>query len=191
MDSKLKIKYRKNDKKYVVDYSKVKDREQTRFELFEEMNNSEDLMILLDTSLNKVDPKRSKTHFYNLKEESSFEIIKHYLEESEFDYKIRNVKNNVPRTILGFTSGKSDIVEDILVAIHVPVGMLTREFFDYLLCTHDIMVGIKPNTPIATILRSFSSAEFQRINEIEGFEYTLVDSHWMAYCYTDFEFSNK
>lgn len=188
MDSKLKIKYRKNEKKYIIDYSKVKDRGDTRFELFQMMNSQEDIMVLLDTSLNKADPKQITTCYYDLKEDSSFKVVQNYLEESSYDYKLRRVKRHVPRTILGFSSGKTDIVEDILIAVHIPAGEITREFFDYLLCTHDIMIGIKPITPIASILRDFSSADFQRINEIEGFEYTLVDSHWMAYCYTDFEF---
>lgn len=191
MDSKLKIKYRKNEKKYIVDYSKVKNREETRYELYQEINSKEALMILIDTSLNKADPKQIQTCFYDLKDEASYKVISQYLEESEFEFEIRKVKRSVPRTILGFSSGKSDKVEDVLIAIFVPINKLTREFFEYLLCTHDIMAGIKPNTPIASIFKDFASAQFQRINEIEGFDYTLVDSHLMSYCYTDFEFNTK
>lgn len=188
MDSKLKIKYRKDEKKYVLDYSKVVNIEDTRFEVYENLNQKEAIMVLIDTSLNIADPKKIQKCYYNLKDEGSYTIINNYLEESEFEYRIKRVRRNVPRTILGFTTSKSDLVEDVLVATFIPIGKLTREFFDYLLCTHDVMVGIKPIKPISSVLRDFSSGQFQRIDEIDSFDKTLVDSHWMSYCYTDFEF---
>lgn len=188
MDSKLKIKYRKNEKKYIVDYSKVENREEVRYDLYQQLNSKEAIMILMDTSLNKVDPKKIQTCFYDLKDEDSFKIVEHFLEESDFDYKLKKVNRNVPRTILGFNSGRSDLVEDILIAVFIPINGLNRELFDYLLCTHDVMVGIKPTTAISSMFTDFLSGKFQRINEVKGFEHTLVDSHMMEYFYTDYEF---
>jgi hypothetical protein len=188
VDKKLKIKYRKSENKYIVDYSKTSDTKQVRFELLEQLNNKEDAIVYIDTSLNKADEKYAKGLFYDLTKEDSRDMIIKYLEESGFEFEYRFRKRELVVTLLGFSTSKKDIVEDTLMIIIVPKGTMTNEFFNYLLCTHDYMMGIKPTNPTSTYISDFLTNDFKRIDTIEGFTYKLVDSHFMRHFYTGYPF---
>lgn len=188
MDKKLKIKHRKKENKYIVDYGKVMDKEAIRYELLTMLNHDKNMMVFVDTSMNKIQESLAQGHYFDLCQEGSLHIVSNYLEESGLEYKLRIRKRTENRVIMGFSTGKKELVEDVLIAINVPRGTLTRELFDYTMCTHDFIIGISPTEPTAAIMRSFSNNEFDRLDETQGFEQILVDSHWMGYFYTDYKF---
>ncbi len=188
MGTKLKIKYRKKEDMYVVDYSRVANRKKTRFELLQILNKDKELVIFIDTSLGKIDKKHSTGDYYDFENENSRKTLVDYLIEQHLEYRLRSRKRESSVKMFGISTGKRKIVEDILVAVVVEKEKLSEELFDYLLCTHDYSIGIDATKDLSSIIREFSNADYIRLDEMEWFDTTLVDSHFLGFMYTGYKF---
>jgi len=188
MDKKLKIKYRKKENMYVVDYFRVKDKFNVRFELLSGLSTKHDMIVLLDSCLGMLDKKEAVTDYLDIRNKESFERIVSYLSDFGYEYKLREKERPEAKSFLGVSLGKVEMKKDQLIGVVVPKNKLTRELFELLMCTHDYMVGIDPIGSASEIIDDFANGKFDRVDNSKGLSHTLVDSHMMGYFYTSYPF---
>ncbi len=187
MDKKLKIKHKKKENMYFVEYSKVKEKEKVRYELLRKLNEKEEVIFFVDTGLGKIDNKKAST-YHDLSEEASRDKLLAYISDHGLGYQFHTRKREVTKTLFGISAGKKTMVEDFLGGIALGKAQMTEELFNLLCCTHDYYIGIHLLKPVDEIFHEFTMDPYWRIDKSECFKHTLVDSHFLMYFYTSYNF---
>jgi len=187
LNKKVKIKLNKEHNKITVDYSKATDQESVKFDMLVQINQTYELLFMINTEL---DMSRNNVKHYrgaNLLVSSEYQDVRKYLDSVGIEYKLQRKNREVTRLILGIATGKKELVEDVLLAVALKKGDLTREFYDLLCCSHDIMLGIDPKKELSVLLGEYENCMFSSTDETKDFNYTLIDSQWMQFFFTNLE----
>ena len=187
MDKKVKIKYRKKENKYIVDYSRVKDIKAERFSILEQINKEHDLFIVLDTEiLGTIDPEMKRENMPLSSREGQNSILGLFVNK-DIPNSMRHKYVDQQKKMFGVPMGKTERIEEVNLAFYFGKQALDYDVFDQLLCIYDYMVGIESLQPIEELLEKFSQGELTRIQDTEAFKYELIDSLYMRHFYTDYE----
>lgn len=188
MDNKLKIKHRKAENKWFIHYNKTKNKKAARFELLKALNDREAMTFFVDTSLG-MSEETGSTDYHDISDVTTRDKILAYVTEKGLEYQFHTRKREEQKKLFGFSSGKKVIVEDILGGIHIEKGQLTEELFGLLFCTHDYFLGLRNKKPINEIFSELAADPYWRLDKVDDFEMTLVDSHLLEYLYTSYDFT--
>lgn len=190
MDKKIHIKQNKRDGKYTMDYSKVQHRNTVRFDLLRQVNESHELFIMVNTAIDMSQSVPRSTHLLNLTTDKDYQEAEAFLKDSGYDYCLKKIKKEFNKSLLGFSTGRTELRPVALMAVALGKGTLRQDFFDTMCCSHDLLIGIDPARPAGILLQEFESGGFDSIDQSDNFAFTMVDSQWLAYFYTDFDASS-
>ena len=187
MDKRIRIKLNKRDGKFTIDYAKVQDRNAARFELLRQVNRSHELFILINTAIDMCQSIPRSARCLNLATDQGYKEAEDFLKGSGCEYCLKKTKKEFGKTLMGFSTGRTELRTVALMAVAVGKAQLSQEFFSTLGCSHDLMIGIDPVRPTATLLEEFESGKFDSIDQDGYFACTMIDSQWLGYFYTDFD----
>lgn len=134
MAKNVKIRYDKGLKKHHIEYHKLTDQDNYRFNILKGINEQHDLTVLIEThlgSINKPEPMN-----YARTMEGFF--AKHGLR-----YQVRPVEIQVGKQIFGFLSGGKKTETHYAISFIIPKSTLTKDQFEDFLCEFDIQIGYK------------------------------------------------
>jgi hypothetical protein len=187
LDKKIRVKYNKHTGKFTIDYSKARSIHAARFELLKRINASHDLFIMVNTAIDMCQSIKKNAHRLNLATDQGYKEAEAFLRGSGHDYRLKQTKKEFRKSLMGFSTGKTESRTVALMAVALGKGRLSQDFFDTLGCSHDLMLGIDPARPAATLLDEFESGLFDSIEQNGNFAFTMIDSQWLGYFYTDFD----
>lgn len=185
VDKKLKIKLNKQLGKNTVDYSRIADKDAVKYEIFSKINQEFECLLMINSALDMSKSAIAEYRGPNLLEEDAYQAMHSFLEDSGCAFSLRHRSREVQKSVLGFVTGKKEIVKDVLLGVALTKGSLTKTMFDQLCCSHDIMLSVDPKEPLEKLLRDFESGVFNSADETSAFAYTLVDSQWMKFFFTN------
>jgi len=189
MVGKLKTKFRKNEGKYVIDYSRIQDKKNIRFKMLSKLNEDKKLVVFIDSSLGKIEAKASEEQLYYLSDEESREKIAAYLSEKQLSHWFRTRKRQERKKIFGFQSGDPVNIEDLLLVVVIEEKGLSQELFNMIMCTYDYSLGINPREDLDQVISDYFDQQSYRIDQSQVFESSLVESHFLMYFYSDIDIS--
>jgi hypothetical protein len=187
MDKKIRIKLNKREGKFTIDYAKVHDRNTVRFDLLTQINASHELFIMVNTAIDMGQSIPRSDNLLNLATDHGYQDAETFLKGSGYEYCLRKTKKEFSKNLMGFSTGKTELRPVVLMAVALGKGQLRQDFFSTLGCSHDLLIGIDPARPAGTLLEEFESGKFDSIDQDGNFAFTMVDSQWLAYFYTDFD----
>ena len=187
MDRRIRIKLNKRDGKFTIDYARVHDRNAVRFDLLRQINVSHELFIMVNTAIDMCQSIPGSARRLNLATDQGYQEAETFLKESGFEYCLKKSTKEFARNIMGFSTGKTELRPVTLMAVALGKGQLRQDFFDTLGCSHDLMIVIDPAKPARTLLDEFEGGEFDSIDQVDDFAFTMVDSQWLGHFYTDFD----
>lgn len=189
VDKKLKIKLNKQLQKYTVDYSRVLEKDKLKFEIFSKVNQQYECLLMinsaLDMSKNGIDDYRG----LNLLVEQDYNELMEFLTSTGCAFSLRRRSREVQKSVLGFTTGKKEIVKDVLLAVGLKRGELDQKMFDKLCLSHDFMLAVDPKEDLDKLVQDFEKGEFSSADETKSFNYTVVDSQWMKFFFSNIDTS--
>jgi hypothetical protein len=187
MDKHIHIKRNKRDGKFTIDYARAKNRNTVRFDLLRQINASHDLFIMVNTAIDMSQSMPRSANLLNLTTDQGYREAEVFLQESGYDYCLRKTKKEFGKNFMGFSTGRTELRTVALMAVAVGRGQLTQEFFDTLGRSHDLLIGIDPIRPATILLEEFESGRFDSIDQDGNFAFTMIDSQWLGYFYTDLD----
>jgi hypothetical protein len=158
-----------------------------RFDLLERLNASHELFLMVNTAIDMCQSIKKNVHRLNLATDSGYQEAEAFLRGSGYGYRLKQTKKEFRKSLMGFSTGKTESRTVALMAVALGKGSLRQDFFDTLGRSHDLMIGIDPVKPAATLLEEFESGLFDSIEQNGNFAYTMIDSQWIGYFYTDFD----
>jgi hypothetical protein len=185
MDKKIRIKANKRNGRFTIDYAKVRDRNAVRFDVLKQINATHDVLIMVNTAIDMGQSIARSANLLNLTTDEGYRKAEVFLEESGYEYCLKKTKKEFGKTLMGFSTGRTELRTVALMAVVVGKDQLSQDFFDTLGRSHDLMIGIDPSRPAATLLEDFESGKFDSIDQDGNFAYTMIDSQWLGYFYTD------
>lgn len=141
MDKKLKIKYKKKENMYFVEYGKVKEMKQVRYELIKLLNEKEDIIYFVDTSLGLSENKKAPS-YHDLSEEANRDKVLAYISEHGLEYRFHTRKREMTKTLFGISAGKKVMVEDFLGGISIGKGQMTEELLTFCVVPMITLLGL-------------------------------------------------
>jgi len=187
MHEKLRVKYNKREGKYTIDYTRVPDRRSARLDLLLGLNKSHELFIMVNTAIDMGQSIPRSAHCLNLATDQGYQEAEAFLKGSGYDYCLKKTRKEFGKSLMGFSTGKTELRTVALMAVALGKGQLGKDFFDTLGCSHDLMIGISPAKPASTLLEEFESGKFDSTEQSGNFAFTMIDSQWLGYFYTDFD----
>jgi hypothetical protein len=187
MDKRIRIKLNKRESKFTIDYSKVHDKNTARFDVLKQLNACHELFIMVNTAIDMGQSIPRGGQRLNLATDQGYQEAESFLEGSGYDYCLKKTKKEFSKSLMGFSTGKTELRTIALLAVALGKGQLRQDFFDTLGCSHDLMIGISPTKPASTLLEEFECGKFDSTEQSGNFAYTLIDSQWLGYFYTDFD----
>ncbi|MDX9957566.1 MAG: hypothetical protein RBT68_03905 [Spirochaetia bacterium] len=187
MDKHIRIKRNKRDGKFTIDYARARNRNAARFDLLRQMNLSHDLFIIVNTAIDMGQSMPRSAKLLNLTTDQGYQEAEGYLKGSGYEYCLKKTQKEFGKSLMGFSTGRTELRTVALMAVAVGKGQLSQEFFDTLGRSHDLLIGIDPIRPVATLLEDFEAGRFDSIDQDGNFAHTMVDSQWLGYFYTDWE----
>jgi hypothetical protein len=187
LDKKIRVRFNKHTGKFTIDYSKARSMHAARFDLLERLNASHELFLMVNTAIDMCQSIKKSVHRLNLATDSGYQEAEAFLRGSGYGYRLKQTKKEFRKSLMGFSTGKTESRTVALMAVALGKGSLRQDFFDTLGCSHDLMIGIDPVKPAATLLEEFESGLFDSIEQNGNFAYTMIDSQWLGYFYTDFD----
>jgi len=187
VDKKIRVKFNKRAGKFTIDYSKVRGRNEARFDLLKRINESYDLFIMVNTAIDLCQSFPKSFTRLNLATEQGYKEAEAFLQGSGYAYSLKATKKEFNRSLIGLSTGKTALRTVALMAVALGKGQLRQDFFDTLGCSHDLMIGIGPRKSADALLEEFKGGVFDSIEQNGGFAHTMIDSQWLGYFYTDFD----
>jgi hypothetical protein len=187
MDKKIRIKLNKRENKFTIDYSKTQDKNTVRFDVLKQLNASYELFIMVNTAIDMGQSIPRGGQHLNLATDQGYQEAEAFLKGSGYDYCLKQTKKEFNKSLMGFSTGRTELRTIALMAVALGKGQLRQDFFDTLGCSHDLMIGIGPAKPVRTLLEEFECGKFDSIEQDGNFAYTMIDSQWLGYFYTDFD----
>jgi len=187
LDKKIRIKFNRRVGKFTIDYSKVHSTNTVRFDLLKQINDSHDVFIMVNTAIDMCQTIKKTDRHLNLATDQGYQMAEAFLQGSGYDYRLKKAKKDFSKSIMGFSTGKTESRTVALMAVAVGKGQLSQDFFDTLGCSHDLMIGIDPKKPAGSLLDDFERGLFDSIEQEGNFAFTMIDSQWLGYFYTDFD----
>lgn len=187
MDKKLKIKLNKQLQKYTVDYSRVVEKDKVKFDILSKVNQQYECLFMINTALDMSQNAINDYRGLNLLVEEDYNTLMNFLNSSQCTFSLRRRSREVIKSILGFNTGKKEIVKDVLLAVGLKRGDLDQKMFDRLCCSHDFMLAIDPKEDLDKLVQDFEKGEFNSADETNSFNYTLVDSQWMKFFFSSLD----
>ncbi|MFH2113188.1 MAG: hypothetical protein ABIJ86_01610 [Spirochaetota bacterium] len=187
MDKKIRIRLNKKEGKFTIDYAKVRDRNTVRFELLRQINVSHELYVMVNTAIDMSQSIPRSAHLLNLTTDQGYQEAEAFLKGSGYDYCLKKTKKEFSKSLMGFSTGRTELRPVALMAVALGKGQLRQDFFDTLGCSHDLLIGIDPVRPPGTLLDEFENGKFDSIDQSGNFAFTMFDSQWLGYFYTDFD----
>lgn len=187
MDKNIRVKFNKRAGKFTIDYSKARGRNAVRFDLLQRINASYGLFIMVNTAIDLCQSFPKSFTRLNLATEQGYKEAEAFLQGSGYAYCLKAAKKEFNRSLMGLSTGKTEMRAVALMAVALGKGQLKEDFFETLGCSHDLMIGIGPAKPADALLEEFKSGVFDSIEQDGGFAYTMIDSQWLGYFYTDFD----
>ena len=185
MDKKIRIKHNKRDGKFTIDYARVHDRNTARFDLLRQINLSHELFIMVNTAIDMSQSMPRSANRLNLVTDQGYKEAEDFLKGSGYEYRLKKNQKEFGKSLMGFSTGKTELRTVALMAVSLGKGQLRPDFFEILGCSHDLLIGIDPVRPAGTLLEEFESGRFDSIDQDGNFAYTMIDSQWLGYFYTD------
>lgn len=187
MDKRIRVKLNKRDGKFTIDYAKVHDRNTVRFDLLKQINVSHELFIMVNTAIDMGQSIPRSAHLLNLATDHGYQEAEAFLKGSGYDYCLKKTKKEFSKSLMGFSTGRTELRSVALMAVAVGKAQFRQDFFDTLGCSHDLMIGIDPAKPTRTLIEEFEGGKFDSIDQSGNFAFTMIDSQWLGYFYTDFD----
>lgn len=187
MDKKIRIRQNKREGKFTIDYARVQDRKAVRLDILKQINKSHELFIMINTAIDMYQSSQGAGPGLNLAMDEGYQEAEAFLRDSGYAYCLKKTKKEFGRTILGFSTGKTELRPVALLAVALGKSQLSRGFFNTLGCSHDLMIGIDPAKPARTLLDEFEGGKFDSTDPEGYFAFTMIDSQWLGYFYTDLD----
>lgn len=187
MDKKIRVKLNKRENKFTIDYSKVHDRNTARFDLLKQINGSHELFIMVNTAIDMSQSMPRSANRLNLVTDHGYKAAEDFLKGSGYEYCLKKTQKEFGKSLMGFSTGKTELRTVAFMAVALGKGQLRQDFFETLGCSHDLLIGIDPVRSAGTLLEEFESGKFDSIDQDGNFAYTMIDSQWLGYFYTNLE----
>jgi hypothetical protein len=152
MDKKIRIKPNKRDGKFTIDYAKVHDRNSVRFDLLRQINRSHELFIMVNTAIDMGQSIPRSANRLNLVTDQGYREAEDFLNGSGYAFCLKKTRKEFSKSLMGFSTGKTELRPVVLMAVVLGKGQISQAFFDTLGRSHDLMIGIDPAKPAATLL---------------------------------------
>ncbi len=186
MDKKVKVRYRKKEEKYIVEYSRVKDVKAERFLILQQINASHDMFVVLDTELLGTAEMNSDRDKLPLGSRDGQNSIISLFVNKDIPNSMRHKYVDKQKKMFGVPMGKSEKKEEVNLAFYFDKGTIDYDVFEQLLCYYDYMIGIESLIPIEELLDRFNQGELTSVQGSNLFKYELIDSLYMQHFYTDY-----
>ena len=187
MDRKVRIRHSKREGKYTIDYSRVADRGRVRLDILTQINKSHELLLMINTGIDMYQSIVNSGRYPSLDEEKHFASVQAFLLDSGLKFRLIKGKKEFTKSLMGFPTGKTELRQISLLALALGKGQLSKELFETVGCSHDLMIGLEPSRPADALLDDFEAGKFDAINQVNDLAYTMIDSQWLGYFYTDFD----
>ena len=134
MARNVKIRYDKGLKKYHIEYHKITDQDNYRYNIFKRINDKHDLTVMIETHLGSI----NKPEPVNYARTIEGVFAKHGLR-----YQVRPIEIQGGKLIFGFLSGGKKTETHYAITFIIPKSALTKALFLDFLCEFDIQIGYK------------------------------------------------
>jgi hypothetical protein len=165
----------------------VQHKDTVRYELLKQINGSHELFIMINTSIDMYQSSPEGGRILNLAAEKGYQEAEAFLKGSGYTYCLKKTQKEFSKTLMGFSTGRTELRSVALMAVAIGKGQLRQDFFNTLGCSHDLMIGIGLAKPSVVLLEELECGKFDSIDQSDGFSFTLIDSQWLGYIYTDFD----
>lgn len=175
---KVQIKYLEKEKRYIIDFRKHPDIETLRFNVFQELNSVYDFELFIDTSFGKY-LNADIPNYYDLGNQDELKTVLKFLEEQGLRYEVQMKKGTVAKKVLGFAVGQSKTISQPRLGVYIGKKQLTKELFNYVMCTHDFTLGVGVMLDLDDVFKNFLEGEYTLVefrNEKKDFNEVIVDS---------------
>lgn len=135
MTKDVKVRFDKGLKKYHIDYHKLKNKDEYRYNLMEQLNVNEQLTILIETHLG------SRTKPEPLK---YARLIEGLFAKYGLRFQVRPIEIQAQKQLFGLFSGGKKTETHYAITFLIPQGALNKEMFEDLLSEFDLQIGYIP-----------------------------------------------
>lgn len=134
MAREVKVRFDKGLKKYHIEYHRLQNKDQYRYDLMAKLNATEQLAVLVETHLGS----KNKPDQMNYARTLEGLFAKYGLA-----YQVRPVEIQAQKQLLGFLSGGKKTETHYAITFIIPEGALNKEMFEDLLSEFDLQIGYK------------------------------------------------
>lgn len=134
MAKEVKVRFDKGLKKYHIEYHRLKNKDQYRYDFMAKLNTTEQFAVLVETHLG------SKTKPDQMNYSRTIEAL---FAKYGLVYQVRPIEIQAQKQLLGFLSGGKKTETHYAITFIIPEGALNKEMFEDLLGEYDLQIGYK------------------------------------------------
>lgn len=152
-----------------IDYYKVKEQSEFRFETLKKLLGDNELIIKIDTNMVKTDLR-------HLDISRNYEA---YLKEKNIPYEVIPTEKTNQKKILGITYKKDD-EKAYMIIFAINSKDITEDFFNQYLSNADLDIGINPSQSFELLYKELQKGYFASFVNSGYFEAYIYDSNYIG-----------